>query len=167
MAIFFTAQYERMHLLYRNSLFLLFLSSTPLFVGTNYCTWLLDPAQNFPVFQRCPLLWLTPPQSAENKLTAYFLNNYNIMGDKLFLNVLAPNFNINLKFNMWNYKIAMATFLMLQCQYGFKGLKCYEWRCQGIKRHFRKPKRMTEHITKNSNKYFVEKFRDLRTFLKF
>ena len=44
------------------------------------------------------------------------------MGDKLFLNVLAPNFNINLKFNMWNYKIAMATFLMLQCQYGFKGL---------------------------------------------
>ena len=66
----------------------------------NYCTWLLDPAQNFPVFQRCPLLWLTPPQSAENKLTAYFLNNYNIMGDKLFLNVLAPNFNINLKFNM-------------------------------------------------------------------
>ena len=139
-------------LLYRNSLFLLFLSSTPLFVGMNYCTWLLDPAQNFPVFQRCPLLWLMPPQSAENKLTAYFLNNYNIIGDKLLLNVLAPNFKINLKLKMWNYKIAMAfTFLMLQCQYGFKVLKCYEWRCQDIQRRFRKPKRMTEHITKNSN----------------
>ena len=154
-----------MHLLYRNSLFLLFLSSTPLFFGMNYCTWLLDPAQNFPVFQRCPLLWLTPPQSAENKLTAYFLNNYNIMGDKLLLSVLAPNFNINLKFNMWNYKIAMATFLMLQCQYGFKVLKCYKWRCQGIKRRFKKPKHMKEYIKKNSKKYFVYKFRNLRTFM--
>ena len=71
----------------------------------NYCTWLLDPAQNFPVFQRCPLLWLTPPQSAENKLTAYFLNNYNIMGDKLLLSVLAPNFNINFLFKIPHVKL--------------------------------------------------------------
>ena len=89
------------------------------------------------------------------------------MGDKLLLNVLATNFNINLKINIWNYKIAMATFLTLQCQYGFKVLKCYELRCQGLKRHFRKPKHMMEHIMKNSNKYFVEKFRNLGTFLKF
>ena len=40
---------------------------------------------------------------------------------------------------MWNYKIAMATFGTSQCQDGNKVLKCHEWRCQGIKRHFRKP----------------------------
>ena len=132
----------------------------------NYYTWLLDPAQNFPVFQRCPLLWLTPPQSAENKLTAYFLNNYNIMGDKLLLSVLAPNFNINLKINMWNYKIAMATFLMLQCQYGFKVLKCYKWRCQGIKRRFKKPKHMKEYIKKYSKKVFCLQIQRLENFFK-
>ena len=37
-------------------------------------------------------------------------------------------------------------------------IKCYEWRCQGIKRRFRKPEHTKEHIKKDSNRYFVKKF---------
>ena len=60
---------------------------------------------------------------------------------------------------MWIYKIALATFCTSQCQAdGDKVLKCYEWRCHGIKRRFRKPKHIKEHIKKDSNRYFVEKF---------
>ena len=88
------------------------------------------------------------------------------MGDKLLLNALAPNFNINLKIHLWNYKIAMATFLTLQCQDGVKVLKGYEWRCQDIKICFWKPKHLKEQIKKNFHKYFVEKLRNLIT-LKF
>ena len=58
---------------------------------------------------------------------------------------------------MWNYKIAMATFRTSQCQDGDEVLKCHEWRCQGTKRRFRKPKHTKEHIKKDSNRYFVEK----------
>ena len=57
---------------------------------------------------------------------------------------------------MWNYKIAMATFRTSQCQDGDEVLKCHEWRCQGIKRRFRKPKHTKEHIKKDSNRYIVE-----------
>ena len=59
---------------------------------------------------------------------------------------------------MWNYKIAMATFRTSQCQDGDEVLKCCEWRCQGTKRHFRKPEHMKEHIKRDSNTYFVENF---------
>ena len=45
---------------------------------------------------------------------------------------------------MWNYKIAMATFGTSQCQDGDEVLKCHEWRCQVIKRHFRKPEQNNE-----------------------
>ena len=55
---------------------------------------------------------------------------------------------------MWNYKIAMATFHTSQCQDGDEVLICYEWRRQGIKRL----KHMNEHIKKDSNRDFVEKF---------
>ena len=58
---------------------------------------------------------------------------------------------------MQNYTIAMATFGTSQRQDGNEVLKCHEWRCQGIKRHFRKPEQMKEHIKKDSNMYFVEK----------
>ena len=58
---------------------------------------------------------------------------------------------------MWNYKIAMSTFRTSQCQDGDEVLKSHEWRCQGIKRRFRKPEHTKEHIKKDSNKYFVEK----------
>ena len=59
---------------------------------------------------------------------------------------------------MWNYKIAMATFRTSQCQDGDEVLKCHEWRCQGIKRRFRKPEHTKEHVKKDSNRYFVEHF---------
>ena len=49
----------------------------------------------------------------------------------------------------------MATFLM--CQDGDEVLKFYEWKCQGIKRRFRKTKD-TKDSVKNSNRYFVEQF---------
>ena len=62
---------------------------------------------------------------------------------------------------MWNYKIAMATFHTPRCQDGEEVLNFYEWRCQGIKRHFGKPKHKKDHIKKDSNRYFVEA---LRTF---
>ena len=64
---------------------------------------------------------------------------------------------------MWNYKIAMATFRTSRCQDGEEVLKFYEWRCQGIKRHFGKPKRKKDHIKKDSNRYFVEKLRPFRS----
>ena len=49
---------------------------------------------------------------------------------------------------MRNYKIAMETFLMCHCQDGGKVCWYYEWRCQGIKRWFSKPKHLIirEHI---------------------
>ena len=34
-----------------------------------------------------------------------------------------------------------------------------EWKCEGIKRRFRKPKQAKEHIKKDSNRYFVEQFK--------
>ena len=40
---------------------------------------------------------------------------------------------------------------MSQCQEGNK-LKCHEWRCQGTKRHFRKPEHTKKHIKKDSIK---------------
>ena len=52
----------------------------------------------------------------------------------------------------------MATFRTSQCQDGDEVLKCREWRCQGTKRRFRKPEHTKEHIKKDSNRYFVEKF---------
>ena len=42
----------------------------------------------------------------------------------------------------------MVTCRMSQCQDGVKVLKCYEWRYQGIKRRFRKPKHTKEYIKK-------------------
>ena len=51
----------------------------------------------------------------------------------------------------------MATFRMCQCQDGDEVLKFYEWRCQGIKRRFRKTKDTEENV-KNSNRYFIEQF---------
>ena len=41
---------------------------------------------------------------------------------------------------------------------GGKVLNCYVWKCQGIKRRFRKPKHMKEHIKKDSIWNFVKKF---------
>ena len=35
---------------------------------------------------------------------------------------------------------------------------CYEWRCQGIERRFRKSKHTKKYITKDSTMYFVETF---------
>ena len=49
----------------------------------------------------------------------------------------------------------MATFRM--CQDGDEVLQFYEWKCQGIKRRFRKTKD-TKDSVKNSNRYFVEQF---------
>ena len=51
---------------------------------------------------------------------------------------------------MWNYLIAMATCYTSPFQDGDEVLKCHEWRCQGIKRRFRKPEHMKEHIKKDS-----------------
>ena len=63
---------------------------------------------------------------------------------------------------MWDHKIAMAsfcTFVRLSAKMAAKFFKkCYEWRCQGIKRRFRKPKHTNEHIKKDFIRYFVEKF---------
>ena len=51
---------------------------------------------------------------------------------------------------MWNYKIATAELRTSQRLNGIKVVKYYEWRCQGIKRGFRKPKHTKEHIKKDS-----------------
>ena len=68
---------------------------------------------------------------------------------------------------MWNYKIAMATFWTRQCQDGDEVLKCFEWRCRDIKRRFRKPKHMKEHIKKDSNRYFVQQILKILNLAKF
>ena len=52
----------------------------------------------------------------------------------------------------------MATIRTSQCQDGDEFLKCHEWKRQRIKRRFRKPEHMKEHIKKDSNRYFLEKF---------
>ena len=54
-----------------------------------------------------------------------------------------------LLFYMWNEKSPslQPTIRTSQCQ---DGLKFYEWRCQGIKRRFKKPKHTKEHIKKDS-----------------
>ena len=65
---------------------------------------------------------------------------------------------------MWDYKIAMVTFRTSQCQDSDEVLKCHEWRCQGTKRRSRKPEHTKEHIKKDFNRYFVEKF---QTWVKF
>ena len=44
-------------------------------------------------------------------------------------------------------------------------LKCREWRCQGTKRRFRKPEHGKEHIKKDSNRYFAEKFWKILNFI--
>ena len=62
--------------------------------------------------------------------------------------ILALNFSVNFYFHICNYKFAMVTRRMSQCQDGVKVLKCYEWRYQGIKRRFRKPKHTKEYIKK-------------------
>ena len=46
-------------------------------------------------------------------------------------------------------------------------LKCFEWRCQGIKRRFRKPKHTKKHINKDSNRYFVEQILKILDLAKF
>ena len=52
----------------------------------------------------------------------------------------------------------MRTCRASQCQDGDEVLKCYEWRCQGIKASLRKPKDTKEHIKKDCiNKYFFER----------
>ena len=69
-----------------------------------------------------------------------------------------------------NYKIAvaaLATFHTFSAKMKSKFFKCYEWRSQGLKRRFRKPKHTKEQIKKDSNRYFVEKFRNLLTYAKF
>ena len=53
----------------------------------------------------------------------------------------------------------MVTFRTSQCQDGDKVSKCHERRCQGIKRRLKKPEHKKENIKKDSNRYFVEKFR--------
>ena len=45
----------------------------------------------------------------------------------------------------------MGTFCMSKCKEGDEVLKFCEWRCQGIKRRFGKPKHKKEHIKKDSN----------------
>ena len=55
----------------------------------------------------------------------------------------------------------MATFRTSQCHDGDEVLKFHEWRCQGIKRRFRKPEHTKEHIKKDSNRCFVEKILNL------
>ena len=49
-----------------------------------------------------------------------------------------------------------------QCQDGVQILKCYEWKCQGIKRRFRNPKHATEHTKRKSIRYFVKKYYELK-----
>ena len=61
----------------------------------------------------------------------------------------------------------MATFRTSHCQDGDEVLKCYKWRCQGIKRYFRNTKHMKEHIKKNSTGYFDENFWKFSTWAKF
>ena len=59
----------------------------------------------------------------------------------------------------------MATFRTSQCQDGKAVVRCYERKRQGIKikRRFRRPKHTKKHIKKDSNRYFVEKFRKFLT----
>ena len=52
----------------------------------------------------------------------------------------------------------MAIFGTSQCQDSDEALEFYELKCEGIKRSFRKPKHTTEHIMKDSKRYFVETF---------
>ena len=52
----------------------------------------------------------------------------------------------------------MATFHTSQCQDGDKVSKCHERRRQGMKRRLKEPEHMKQHIKKDSNRYFVEKF---------
>ena len=59
---------------------------------------------------------------------------------------------------MSNYEVAMTTFCMSQCQDGDEDLKCFEWRCQGIKRHLKTPEHMKEHIKRDSNRFLSNKF---------
>ena len=76
------------------------------------------------------------------------LDSSFIMGDELLL-----------QFHMWNYKIAMKTCHASQYQDGDEVLKCYEWRRQGIKASFRKPKHTKEHIKKDClNRYFMREW---------
>ena len=59
----------------------------------------------------------------------------------------------------------MATCCMSQsqdCQDGDEVLKC-----QGLTRHFRKPKYTKERIKEDSNRYFVENFWKFLTYAKF
>ena len=51
---------------------------------------------------------------------------------------------------MWNDKIAMATSCKSPFQDGDEVLKCHGWRCQGIKRRFRKLEHTKENIEKDS-----------------
>ena len=54
----------------------------------------------------------------------------------------------------------MATFPLVSSTDGDKGLKGYEWRCQGLKRRFTKPKYTREDVKKDSIRYmyFAKKF---------
>ena len=47
----------------------------------------------------------------------------------------------------------MATFCTSLYQDGVKVLKCYNWRCKGIKRRFRNRKHTKERIKKKSETY--------------
>ena len=89
-----------------------------------------------------------------------YVNNFEISLMVFKLNMTTDHAitYTNLKFHIWSYKIAMATFITSQCQNGDEVLKCYEWRCQGIKRQFREPKQTKEYIEEDSNRYFVEQF---------
>ena len=60
---------------------------------------------------------------------------------------------------MGNYKIAMATFGKSKNHDGDQVLKWCEWRCHDIKKPFRQPKHMKEHIKKDSQRNFANKFR--------
>ena len=75
------------------------------------------------------------------------------MGDEFLL-----NFGVKIQRQFIIYRIAMTTFGTSQCQDSDEVLEFYELRCEGIKRSFRKPKHTTEHIMKDSKRYFVETF---------
>ena len=67
------------------------------------------------------------------------------------------------------YKIALITFSTSLGQVKMASRiywKCYELRCHGVNRPFRKPKHTNEHIKKDSIRYFVEKFWKLWTWAK-
>ena len=98
--------------------------------------------------QVCPMLFFRHSLELISNVISY-VKNYSL--------ILARYFSINLYFHMWNYKIAMAIFRTSPCQDGDEVLKCHEWRCQGIKRRFRKPEQTREHIKKDCKRYFEEK----------